>query len=340
MKAAVVEGYRKIAVRDIEEPKPDGKKVLIKVSKCGICGSDYHYYFEHGDSLKGWVLGHEYSGIVEDPGDRTDLKAGDPVVIFGCRGCMKCELCLNGMTHLCRGLGLSHGGYGEYALRDPDLVVKLPEEVSLVEAAMLEPLANAVHAVRKAGVYNCAKVLVIGGGIIGTTSLVMARNAGATYTGLVEINMARAEKSLERGECDAIFDAKDPELQAKQLQANGGKGYDFVFECSGTGAGMNTAIDSVHPGGTIVLVGTNTEPAMINLGPLVLKEVKLQSSYGYLREDFFHAVELAQRKKIDLSQFASFVKLDDVPQAFNDLIEGKIRDTKLVIDVDGSICGN
>jgi 2-desacetyl-2-hydroxyethyl bacteriochlorophyllide A dehydrogenase len=337
MKAVVVEGYHKLAVREKETPKPDGIKVIIKVSMCGICGSDYHYYYDNGDSLKGWVLGHEYGGTVIDPGARADLKAGDRVGIFGCRGCSKCALCQNGLTHLCRELGLNHGGYGEYASREPELVAKLPDEVSLVDAAMLEPLANSVHAVRKAGVYNCAKVLIIGGGIIGTTCSLAARNAGATFVALVEVNMFRAQKSLERGDCDAIFNARDEDINDKLIMTNGGRGYDFVFECSGTASGMNLAIANVYPGGTIVLIGVSSEPSLINLSPLVLKEIKLQASYGYLQADYFDAMELVQRKKIKLSQFATkYIKLDEVPQTFTDLRENIIKDTKVIIDVEGS----
>lgn len=338
MKAVMLEGYHKLVFQETDTPKPDGNHVIIKVSKCGICGSDYHSFYDRGDSLKGLILGHEYSGTVEDSGSRADLKIGDRVTVIPTLGCGECDLCRAGLSHICREAHFNDGAYAEYVSCEPAEVVKVPDEVSLVEAAMLEPLAVSVRAVKLAGVYNCAKVLIIGSGIIGATCGLLARSAGATFIALAEANMNRAQKGIERGESDAIFDARNEDVLEQLIKANGGRGYNIVFECSGTGPGMELAIQSVYPGGTIGLVGVSPNPVPLHLRPLVIKENKIQCSYGYQKADFLAGQEMVQRKLINLNKYATkFVALDEVPQTFEDLVNRKIEDTKVIIDVDSSL---
>jgi len=340
MKAVVLEGKRNMIVSEIPTPEPDGHNVIIKVNKCGICGSDAHFYYESGDRFQGMILGHEYSGTVMDPGCRSDLKAGDRVFTI-VTGCGQCDLCKAGLMNLCKKLDtsgyLGYGAYAEYKVAWPEYVFKLPDEISFTEAAMFEPLAVAVHAVKQFNVKFCSKVLVFGRGIIGAACAVIARKSGASFVALVETNMARAQDALDRGECDVIFNARDKDLVAKLKAANGGRGYDVICECSGDPSTLTTALRTIYPGGTIGIVGVATETAPAPLSLAVFGDIRIQGSYAYTKADLLDSLEAVQRKMIDLTHYANeFYSLEQTPQVFTDLAHNKIKDVKAIIDVAGT----
>lgn len=311
--------------------------MLIKVSKCGICGSDYHSYYDRGDLLAGKVLGHEYSGYVVDPGSRSDLKAGDRVTVCPATGCGQCNLCLKGYPNLCGNGHEDHGAFAEYIIAAPQGVIKLPEGITMEEAAMLEPLATSVRGVRKASVKVGAKVLVIGGGIIGATCASLARAAGAVRVVMAEANVERAKPLLERGVCDSLVDSTQENALDALKEENDGDLYDFVFECAGAGPAMVLALNAVLPGGTIGLIGANPSDYPLNMRLPVVKEVCIQGSYAYDRLDFENGMNLVLAGRVSVAEYATrTIHLQDVPQAFEDLRTHKINDIKVMVDVESS----
>ena len=202
MRAVALKGKREFELKEIEEPIIDNENVIIKVLKAGICGSDLHY-FEIGEP-NGLIMGHEFCGEVIDPGNRSDLKVGDRVTALPISPCGACPACLSGNPQYCKstwthavGLSLDNpGALGEKIKVRSDMVLKVPDNVSDEEAAMVEPTAVALHGIHLADVKVGSKVLVIGGGIIGLLSAMFAKKEGASFVAVSETNPKRGEKAL------------------------------------------------------------------------------------------------------------------------------------------------
>ena len=215
MKSVAIKGVRQFEIIDKEEPKREEGKVLIDVKMTGICGSDLHY-FELGAPV-GLVMGHEYSGVVVDNGGREDLKVGDRVTALPISRCNECEACVRGDIHYCAktwslasGLSLENpGGLAPKLKVRSDMVLKLPDNMSFEEGALVEPTAVCYHAVNLADIKVGDNVLVIGAGIIGLASAMFAKKSGASKVVISETNPARGEKAVKLGVCDEWIDAKD-----------------------------------------------------------------------------------------------------------------------------------
>ena len=172
MKCVAIEGAKQLVVKEIAEPVSENGSVVVDVKKAGICGSDIHYW-ESGQPVD-LVMGHEYCGVVTDPGAREDLKEGDRVTALPISPCGHCSACLTGNPQYCRetwtyATGLSLTNSGAFAPKlsvRSDMVFKVPDNVTDEEMAMVEPTAVGLHAIHLADIKVGAKVLVVGGGII------------------------------------------------------------------------------------------------------------------------------------------------------------------------------
>ena len=201
MKCVSISGERSFVLKDIDVPKYKAGYVIVDVKSCGICGSDIHYW--NNGSPAGLVLGHEFAGVVVDPGSRKDLVKGDKVVGIPLSPCGKCEVCKSGNVQCCsdawnEAVGLSlvnPGAYSEITGCRPDMVRRIPSNVSYDAACMTEPSAVALHAVNLADIKIGSKVLIVGGGIIGLMCAEFAKMAGADYVALMETNKKRGKKS-------------------------------------------------------------------------------------------------------------------------------------------------
>lgn len=184
----------------IEKPEPEVKDgfVKVKVHKTGICGSDVHLFWKPGlKAGEDYVMGHEFSGEVVDPSD-SDFEAGDRVAVVDISPCYECEYCTTGREQLCDkmqleapGLAFVDGGLGEYVSVRKDLLVKLPDNVSYVEAAMVEPFAISYHGAHRANLKEGDNVLVTGGGPIGLFAALSAEILGAKSVTVTEVNDTR-----------------------------------------------------------------------------------------------------------------------------------------------------
>jgi len=336
MQAIMLEGYRKIGIHERPDPLPDGHRVIVKISKCGICGSEYHAWYDMGEQMKGRSIGHEFAGYVADPGSRNDLKAGDKVAVCPTVGCGSCEECRSGRGNLCVNDSIGDGAFSQCKACEPEKVIKLPDDADLVEAAMLEPLATSVRAVRLANVFNGASVLVIGYGIIGSTCVSLAKNAGALQIAVAQTPISRG-RLLERSECVEIYDAAREDILDALRTATNHRGFDIVFECAGSGTALNLAVNAVKKGGTVMLVGANPAAGAIITRDIVIREIRILSSYAYTMDDFVTGLRLVQAGRINIRQYATrFVTLQQVPQTFDDLVAKKIDDVKVIVDIDGS----
>ncbi len=338
MKAVAIKGVKQFEIKDISEPKADGEKVIIEVSKTGICGSDIHYWV-NGEP-KGLVMGHEFAGVVVDPGDRLDLVKGDRVTALPISPCGKCEACRNGDVQFCPetwshavGLSLDNPGglTSKIAVRS-DMVIKVPDNIQDEEVAMVEPLAVGLHAAHLGRIAVGDDVLVIGAGIIGLASAEFAKKEGASYVAITETNKARGQKAVDLKVADEYYDATDKDLVSKLMAKTNG-GFDVVIECVGNGAAVNSAISMVKPGGIVVLVGVATDAVPTYTVMAVMKELVVQGAIAYTYNEFKSCIDLISRKQVDVLKFVDdIVPLERVQEAYERLTSGTDAAVKILVD--------
>ena len=338
MKCVAIKGPRKLETSTIDAPKSKDGSVVIDVRKTGICGSDIHYW-DLG-MPNNMVMGHEFCGIVTDPGNRTDLKVGDRITALPISPCGECSACKSGNPQYCaktwdKAVGLSLTNPGAYAPQTsirPDMVVKVPSNITDAEVAMVEPTAVALHAVDLANIKVGSRVLVVGAGIIGQLCAMFAKLNGATYVAISEMNEKRGRKAVQLGVADEYFYAADPEWQ-KNVTHECGEGFDYVFECCGNSPAVSSAITATRPNGTVVLVGVSMDSITIPSILVVTKEMILKGAIGYTKEEFVECVDLMANRKIDVLKFVDdIVGLDDVQHAFERLTSGNDNAIKILID--------
>lgn len=338
MKAVAIKDVKQFEIKEIPEPKADGKKVIIEVSKTGICGSDIHYWV-NGEP-KGLVMGHEFSGVVLDPGDRLDLIKGDRVTALPISPCGKCEACRNGDVQFCpetwnQAVGLSvdnPGGLTSKIAVRSDMVIKVPDNIKDEEVAMVEPLAVGLHAAHLGRIAVGDDVLVIGVGIIGLASAEFAKKEGASYVAITETNKARGQKAVDLKVADEYYDASDSDLVSKLMAKTNG-GFDVVIECVGNGAAVNSALSLVKPGGIVVLVGVATDAVPTYTVMAVMKELVVQGAIAYTYNEFKSCIDLIARKQVDVLKFVDdIVPLERVQEAYERLTSGTDAAVKILVD--------
>lgn len=336
MKCVKINGPKDLVVSEIDKPISKDGKVVIKVESCGICGSDIHYWVS--GEPKGLVMGHEFAGEVVDPGSRDDLKVGDRVTGLPISPCGKCEACKTGNPQYCKstwleavGLSLTNpGGYAEFTSCRPDLVRKIPDNMTYEQAAMVEPSAVSLHAVKLGNVKIGDKVLVIGAGIIGEMAIEFAKLNGASYVGVVEVNELRGKKAINIGKADKFYNALNENVIDELLKDSNG-GFDVVIECCGNSSAITEAMTTVRPGGTIVLVGVSLSAVTVPLTATVLSEVTLKGAIAYTEKDFDDTISLISNKTIDVLKYIDdIVPLEKANESFERLTSGSDSAIKIL----------
>lgn len=337
MKCVSISGEKSFVLKDMDVPVSKDGSVVIEVKSCGICGSDIHNW-DLGQPV-GLVMGHEFAGTVVDPGSRKDLVKGDRVTGLPISPCGKCEACRSGNVQYCIetwseavGLALTNsGGYAEYTSCRPDMVRKIPSNVSFDAACMIEPSAVALHAINLADIKIGDKVLIIGGGIIGLMSAEFAKLAGADYIAIMETNKKRGKKAVSYGKINEFYDALKEDSMNKMLTKTNG-GFDKVIECCGSSAAVSESLMAVRPGGTVVLVGVSATPITIPMVLGVMRELKILGAIAYTPQEFDKCLTLISQKKINVTKYIDdLVPLEAVQESFERLTNGKDSAVKIVI---------
>ncbi|MDQ1330184.1 MAG: hypothetical protein QG578_447 [Thermodesulfobacteriota bacterium] len=340
MLAVKITGPRKLEVAQAEYPKPDGNNVIIRVSLCGICGSDLHYW-EAGSGMGGvtdLILGHEFCGLVVDPGSRKDLLPGERVTALPLDPCGYCETCGTGFPNIClnslkRSIpgNNSPGAFAEFMKLRPDMVRKLPDSISNSEAILIEPAAVALHAVRKAGLGAGDRVLIIGGGPVGLLCAEWAKISGASFVAVSEINAMRRFAVADMVDIDAVYDAADPDVVRKMKKESGG-GYEVVIETSASEAGNNTALRALKWHGRLVLAGISRRPHKISTILHILKEIEQKAAIGYLPAEFDLASAYLSDKKLMVENMVTrTVGFTEVQNMFERLSSGTAPEIKIAV---------
>jgi threonine dehydrogenase-like Zn-dependent dehydrogenase len=337
---AMVKQAGKVVFVERPLPKPGPGEVLIRTRAVSICGSDLHtFHGKHPFAPLPAALGHELAGeaAVLGPGVEK-LAVGDRVVLEPVIVCRACEFCARGDYHLCSSISFHHrqgqGAFTPYFLADQDWLHKLPKSISYPEGALVEPLAVAIHAFKRADLKMGQSVAVFGAGPIGQLLIMLARNAGAGDIYAVDLMPFRLAQALNLG-ANHIFDNKEQDAVEAIHQASGGLGVDIAFEAVGLPATLNQALASLKKGGTAVMVGLMSQPEMVLPSNLfVAKEATLKGSQGYCR-DFQTALKLLENQILSLRPLITHeLPPAKLQKGFELLSDPAAKATKVVITYD------
>lgn len=288
MRALLLREYNQLEMAEMPAPDPAADELLVRVDACGICGSDVHGYDgSSGRRIPPLVMGHEAAGTVVARGAKCEKFAvGDRVTFDSTVYCGKCVYCRRGQMNLCEErevLGVSCGDYrrmGAFAemVAVPERIAyRLPDELSFAEAAMLEAVSVAMHAVRLTPPETADTAVVIGAGMIGALTAQAARGYGYAEVIVADVDGNRLKRIGELG-FKYPMQATGEELVRKVHEMTGGLGADAVFEAVGKNETVNVAIDCARKGGRVTLIGNVTPEVTLPLQKVVSREVRLQGS--------------------------------------------------------------
>jgi len=297
MRVVVVSSPGTVEVRRAPVPEPSPGELLVAMSVTGICGSDVHaLHGRHPWMTLPYQPGHEVTGTVAAGGAGTAVPPGRQVAVNPLLSCGTCKRCRLGQFNLCRemnvfGCTVPGGGMADYFLIPEDRVQVLPDGMTDLQAALIEPLSTPVHAVRLAGPdLTGLSVVILGAGAIGLLTLKAARRHGATAVVMTDGSAGKRDHALRLG-ADAAVDALGPDAVAR-LRAELGGNADVVFDCVATQPTMDQAVQLALKGGTVMVVGVPTAPVTVALPEVQDQQVRIQGSALYLARDYAESMRM------------------------------------------------
>ncbi len=332
MKRAVWLGD-KFEIQESPLPKIEDNQLLLSIAYAGICASDIHCMEEQLEPPTG--LGHEFSAVVEKAGkDVTDFKKGDRVVAHPEAYCGECFFCRQAMESLCENKisiieDTSRGSFQEYVAVERRQVYHIPDDISLKEAALVEPAAVAVHVGDISGIKTGQKVLIIGGGVVGLLTLQIVKLQGAGKIIVSEPEKSRRDLALELG-ADIAVDPLEDDLDKIVKENTDGRGVDVCLEAVGLPATIEEGFKHIRAGGRLVLVGLPSENSKVELNPhrINMQELDITGSY-FSPYSFQRAIDLLPRLSLS-SMITHCFNLEDTGKAFKTYREAKDR-IKIII---------
>lgn len=308
MRAMVFTGPRVVEMCDVAEPVAGPGELLIEVAACGICGSELHGVTKPGFREPPLVMGHEFSGTTAD-GRRVSV---NPII-----SCGACGLCRGGQEQLCRDraiIGIHRAGAFAHLVAVPAAAVHdLPDSLSWLEAALIEPLANAVHAVALADAGPGARIGVAGAGTIGIVSLLVARHAGHRVE-IADLSEARLALVTQFG-----ADSAGPALEGE---------FDVIIDAVGVAATRSASLRQLRPGGTAVWVGLGNADTGFDAQDAVRQGKTIKGSFAYTNAEFAQAVQLATELELG---WATPFDLESGAEVFTGLMNGRTDLLKAVL---------
>jgi 2-desacetyl-2-hydroxyethyl bacteriochlorophyllide A dehydrogenase len=326
MRAAIFRGVGlPLAIENLPDPTPGKGEVVMKVGRCGVCGSDLHMTDGHSPMFSypvGSQMGHEFAGEVVAVGaDVTRLKIGDRITAMPFHGCGKCLTCLAGKPNFCAEFKGNAPGFAEYALTTERVAVKLPSTLGMDDGALIEPLAVGMHGVALAKMEPGAKVLVIGAGPIGLAAVFWARQLGAGQIAVTASSRRRESMALQMGANHFVMPENGQSLAEASAAALGGAP-DVVFECVGKNDLIAESVNCVRPAGCVVVLGFCTVPDSFIPALAVWKEVRMQFAVTYSLGEFEHVARTLDAGHVEpRAMITDTVSLDQLPAAFEALRE-------------------
>lgn len=340
MKVLLLSEYKRLEITELPKPVPGPGEVLVEVAACGICGSDVHGYDgSSGRRIPPIVMGHEAAGRIAAVGQGVDgLFERERVTFDSTIYCGSCAYCLRGEVNLCDNrqvLGVScsdyrrTGAFAEYIVVPARIVYRLPDNLSFAEAAMLEAVAVAIHAVSLLPDASRKTALVLGAGTIGllVTQVLRAESFSSVY--VADIDASRLQLAAELGATEILSAQAD--VAAQVLQLTGGAGVDAAVEAVGRNKSVSDAIASVRKGGSVVLVGNISPEVSLPLQRVVTRQIRLQGSCASAGE-YPRALELMAKGAIRVKPLITAVApLDEGPAWFERLYAREPNLMKVVL---------
>jgi (R,R)-butanediol dehydrogenase/meso-butanediol dehydrogenase/diacetyl reductase len=350
MKAARFYGRKDIRVEEIAEPAIAAiDDVCIEVFFCGICGTDLHEYLDGpivtcstphvltGATLP-QTLGHEFSGKVVDKGQEVSgLEIGDRVAIMPAIVCGQCYFCKRGWGHLCMkfaatGLSAATGGMARFAVVKDYQAIRLPDQVTNLEGALIEPAAVAAYGVDRAGVRGGDVVLVAGAGPIGILTAMYVRAVGASTVIISEPNARRA-KLAEEMDLGPVVNPKSDELSSLVEDLTEGLGVDLSVECSGSESGLNSCLRLTRARGSVVQTGLHSKPVTIDAMALANKDLTLYGSWCWYLTDWSRIANMVANGQLPVERLVtSQIQLSEVvTRGFDALVDSASDQLKILV---------
>ncbi|MDD3339165.1 MAG: NAD(P)-dependent alcohol dehydrogenase [Lachnospiraceae bacterium] len=343
MKVAVMNGIGKMGFTERPVPVPKDDEVLVKLEYVGVCGSDLHYY-EHGrigDYIvePPFVLGHEAGGVVVEVGkDVTHLQVGDKVALEPGRTCGQCEFCKKGLYNLCPDVVFFatppvDGVFQEYVAHEAGLCFKLPDNMSTMEGALIEPLAVGMHAAIQGDAHLGQIAVVMGAGCIGLVSLLALKARGVTTIYVVDVMQKRLDKAMELG-ATGVINGREKDTVEEILKLTDGRGADLFIETAGTDITSQQSIRAACKAATIVFVGYSASGDItIPMGAALDKELTFKTIFRY-RHIYPLAINAVSSGKINIKGIVTEeFPLDDIQNAMDSCVQNKADIVKAVIKI-------
>jgi 2-desacetyl-2-hydroxyethyl bacteriochlorophyllide A dehydrogenase len=325
MKAAYYTGDQTFTIREDEPREPGSGEVRLRIAYCGICGTDMHVFHGAMDArvTTNRVIGHECSAVIDAVGPAVEgFTAGDKVAVRPLASCGECPACRKGFSHVCqnlRFLGLdTEGAFQQYWTLPADTLHRLPDDMRLDCAALIEPTAVACHDVARAGIKPEEDVLVIGGGPIGLLVAMVARQAGGNVI-VSEVSETRLAIARKLG--FTVLNALEVNVAEEVWKMTGNKGAEVVFEVSASQPGIETMTEAAAVRGRIVMVGiVGGRKPEVDLFRFFWRELELLGARVYEAVDFEKAISLIVSGAIDCDELITDVReLEEITAAFRAL---------------------
>ncbi len=331
MKSMMLTAPKRLEIQDSPIPEHGENEVLIRVKACGICGSDVHGFDgSSGRRIPPLIMGHEAAGIIESCGSGvTGFAIGDRVTFDSTVYCGECDYCKKGQVNLCDHrmvLGVScgeyrrHGAFAEFVTAPAHILYQLPTGFPFEHAAMIEAVSVAVHAVGRITIAPSDTCLVVGAGMIGLLVVQALRAAGCQKVIAVDIDEDRLELARRLGATDTI-NSKDKDVEEEILAQTQGRGVASSFEVVGATPTVQTAINTVRKGGSVVLVGNLAPEVDLPLQAVVTRELSLLGTCASAGE-YPQCIELMSNGSIQVDPLISAtVSLEEGPSWFERLYQ-------------------
>lgn len=335
MKAAVMVGPSKVEVQDVPEPKMKPEQIKVKIAYCGICGSELHaFQSEYQTGIATFrgpqrppegprIMGHEASGTIVEVGANTKAgyKVGQRVAMdFRCY-CGSCYYCRNKMPHFCERVTPASGAYAEYAVYNEDAIYALPDNVTLEQGALLEPVSVAVHTIDIAAPKPGSTMAILGGGPIGMLILEVARRAGASKI-LVSEPVESRRKIAEKLGATVTVDPTKTKLEDITAEMTEGRGFDTVIDASGKIAVAKQAVNLADNCGTIVWAAMYPGGAELPVIPsyMYARELTIKSVFV---SPYCFSRALNMLPTMDLEPLISVKPIEKITEGFQELLKGQ-----------------
>jgi L-iditol 2-dehydrogenase len=332
MKAMVLTEYKHLEIQDVPQPKIADDELLVRVGACGICGSDVHGYDgSTGRRQPPVIMGHEAAGVVEQIGSAVSgFAEGDRVTFDSTVYCGKCGYCRSGRINLCDKrsvLGVScdefsrNGAYAEYVNVPQHIAYKLPDDLSVEHAAMVEPVSIAVHAVNRTPLTLNDTAVVVGSGMIGQLVVQVLKQSNCGSVIAIDIDDHKLNAAKQQG-ADATINSKGleaAEVAAQVAELTGGAGADAAFEVVGATGPLQSAMACLRKGASLTLVGNISPTVELPLQAVVARELTFYGSCASNGE-YPACIEMMARGDVDVKPMISAIApLDDGPAWFERL---------------------